>query len=311
MAGTEPGHSDFRIFGAATSWREPQPEPPPARRGPRGPGRRDRLPWRPAQPPWRWAGLRPRAEPPQRLPRPEPPPRQARAKGRARERRACPLRLEVGDQVDPIFRLLDADERHLGAGDVLLRALDELVEVIVVPHRLLAAEVGHASRVGEAAVRAGLAAHDAPEVRAGAVRAALLDRVAGLALRERSLARRHVGGRQDRAPVRRRVRDRAAAAALFRDLDHIAGLGRMLRGEDTRRELTKADNGQTRRQDGAGDLVERKVAHNPLVTPLFGRRAEPPDARESRPLLRAALLHATGARATAQDVPEPRPSQTA
>ena len=65
-------------------------------------------------------------------------------------------------------------------------------------------------------------------------------------------------------------------------------------------ELAKAHNGQTRRQQRAGDLVEGEVAHRRVIVPLNGRRLEPALAREARPLLRPALLHATGAGATAQ-----------
>ena len=197
--------------------------------------------------------------------------------------------------------LLQAHEGHLGAVDVGLRALHELVDVLVVPDRLLGREGLHAVGIGEARMAAGLAADHAPEVRAGAVGAAVVGVVAGLALGEDGLAGGDVGGRQHRAPVGRNVRRRRRRRRRLRRRDLIARLlPAPFLAEDAAGELHEARRWPGRRQHGAGDLVEGQVAHCPEIGPLYDRRGRPAKARESRPLLRPALLHATGAGATGQ-----------
>ena len=52
--------------------------------------------------------------------------------------------MQVGDDVDAVLRLLEAHEAHLGAVDVRLGRLQEHVQVVKVPDRLLAREGGHA-----------------------------------------------------------------------------------------------------------------------------------------------------------------------
>ena len=171
--------------------------------------------------------------------------------------------MQVGDHRDAIFRLLQADEGHLGARHVLLRRLQELRDFLVGPDLGAVAFFDHARRIGEARMGAGLLAQGAMQVRAGAIGAAGVDRVAGLALGEDGFAGLDVGHWQHRAPIDRSFGDCTAAAGVFGDFDGVARLLDRMRRENARGNFTKADDGQTGRQHRANDFVERKVAHSP------------------------------------------------
>src|SRR6202012_2075515 len=99
-------------------------------------------------------------------------------RGRQRNR-IIRQRVQIIDHVGALAVLLDAGKAHRGARDKTLRVVDELVEVVIGPGAALGL---HRGREVEAAAFALLVADDAVEVRADAIRAALLEGVAGAAL---------------------------------------------------------------------------------------------------------------------------------
>src|SRR5215468_4607150 len=86
---------------------------------------------------------------------------------------------QIGEQGCPVLRLRQPREGHLGAGRIVLRLGQELVEVLKGP---LPAQALDRVGVAEVVEMSLLVADDVPQVGADLVRAALAEVVAGLAL---------------------------------------------------------------------------------------------------------------------------------
>src|ERR1700716_3681516 len=90
-----------------------------------------------------------------------------------------------GPEIVDLFLVLDAGERHLGAGNLRLRVLDVVLELSLVPGD---AGILVGVRIGIMRRGTGLAAVEPVELRADLVLGACADRVAGHAFVERCLA---------------------------------------------------------------------------------------------------------------------------
>ena len=209
--------------------------------------------------------------------------------------------MQVGDHIDPVFWLLQADKAHLGARNVLLGFFHELINMLVVPDWLLAAKLGHAGRIGKAPMAAGLASDNAPQVRACAIGTAIVSIVTGLALLEDGFPGLHVSGGQNRSPIWGNIgHNSPTSTTCIGDFDRVAGFGRCGLFEHGRRQFLQTRDGKGRHKDGTGDFIERQVAHNPEFGPLIDRRIVRSKRGNPRPVLRQRLLHATGPGATGQ-----------
>src|SRR5260221_2309706 len=98
---------------------------------------------------------------------------------RRQRNRAVGQRAQIGDHISALRVLLDTGKAHRGAGNVTLRVGDELAEVVIAPGAALGL---HGRREIEPASLALVVTDDAEQVRADAVGAALLKRMAGGAL---------------------------------------------------------------------------------------------------------------------------------
>ena len=148
----------------------------------------------------------------------------------------------------------------------------ELINMLVVPDWLLAAELGHTCRIGKAPVAAGLASNNAPQVRACAIGTTIFDIVTGLALLEDGLTSLNVSGGQNRSPIWGNIgHNRPASTAGIGDFDGIARLFRCCLVEHGRGQFLQTRDGKGRHKDGTGDFIERQVAHNPEFGPLIDR----------------------------------------
>jgi hypothetical protein len=161
----------------------------------------------------------------------------------------------VGEQVGALFVAPHAAVGHLGAGRIAARIVDELVERFVGPgvagHRLERVGIGVVLMMGD-----GLA-DDVPQIGTDAMGPALVEGVAGLAGARGRLARRGIGGGEQRGDVGAVASVLVDGRGDLGDLDDHAGLlGRFGMIDDAGKRV-EAEHQQAGAQYPAGHRVER------------------------------------------------------
>src|SRR5215472_17623396 len=170
-------------------------------------------------------------------------------------------RVEIGDHVGALAVLLDASEAHRSTGNEPLRIGNELVEIVDRPGAALGLDGGR--EIETATALALVVVHDAIEIRADAVGAALLEGVAGLADFRRRLSLLD-GGRLQQLLDRlaRGFRFRLALGA-FRclGLDHIARLLGQLRRKQGVGGKARNKKHEAGGQHGTKDFIDFEGVH--------------------------------------------------
>src|SRR5262249_60100351 len=172
--------------------------------------------------------------------------------------------------VGVLIRLRQAGKRHGRPGDVAARIGEELVELVKCPVAALALHRGR--EIESATGFAARAAHDIPQVWPNAVRSALLEGMAGLALLGRRLTFFHRGFRKQR--LDRLIRLLRGGCALlsagFLDRDVKTRLCRLLRRKNRSPRDIEREQKETGTEDGAQDLVWFEGIHR-RTAPEAGR----------------------------------------